>query len=64
MVKKKKKDHYCRKKHLPTIRGVFTDMVWNEVKGYSTIQEKPYNTKGHPAVPFRQEVLDSIFCLY
>ena len=56
MVKRKKRYHY-RKKHLPTIRRI-PDMVWNEVKDILP-KEKPRNTKGHPAVPFRQ-VLDGI----
>lgn len=50
------KYHY-RKKHLPTIRRI-PDEIWDEVK-HILPKEKPRNTKGHPAVPFRQ-VLDGI----
>lgn len=52
------KYRYRRKKHLPTIRRI-PDNVWNEVKGIILPKEKPHNTKGHPAVPFRN-VLDGI----
>ena len=49
---------YCyRKKNLPTIRRI-PDKVWDEVKDILP-KEKPHNTKGHPAIPFRQ-VLDGI----
>jgi hypothetical protein len=41
-----------KKKHLPTIKRI-PDDVWNEVKNILP-KEKPRDTKGHPAVPFRQ----------
>lgn len=52
-----KKYRYKKKHLLPTIRRI-PDDVWNEVK-HILPKEKPRNTKGHPAVPFRQ-VLDGI----
>jgi transposase len=52
------KYYQYKKKHLlPTIKGI-PDDVWNEVK-HILPKEKPRNTKGHPAVPFRK-VLDGI----
>ena len=50
------KYHY-RQKHLPTIRRI-PDDVWNEVKTILP-KEKPHDSQGRPAVPFRQ-VLDGI----
>jgi transposase len=53
-----KKYYQYRKKHLlPTIKRI-PDIVWNEVK-HILPKEKPRNTKGHLAVPFRK-VLDGI----
>jgi transposase len=51
----KKKHH-----HLPTIKRIPSDDIWNEIKNILP-KEKPCNTKGHPAavVPFRK-VLDGI----
>ena len=46
-----------KKKHLPTIKHV-PDDVWNKVKNILP-KEKPRNTKGRPAIPFRQ-ILDGI----
>ena len=51
------KRYQYKKKHLPTIKRI-PDDVWNEIKNILP-KEKPRNTKGHPAVPFRQ-VLDGI----
>ena len=51
------KYQYKKKHLLPTIKRI-PDDVWNEVKKILP-KEKPRNTKGHPAVPFRQ-VLDGI----
>lgn len=42
----------------PTIKRIPDDDVWNEIKNILP-KEKPRNTKGHPAVPFRQ-VLDGV----
>jgi hypothetical protein len=52
-----KKYYQYKKKHLPTIKHI-PDNVWNEIKNILP-KEKPRNTKGHTAVPFRK-VLDGI----
>jgi hypothetical protein len=56
----KKYYQYKKKEHLPTIKRIPSDNVWNEVK-HILPKEKPRNTKGHPAavVSFRK-VLDGI----
>jgi transposase len=54
-----KKYYQYKKKHLPPTIKRIPDNVWNEVK-HILPQEKPRNTKGHPAtVPFKK-VLDGI----
>lgn len=52
-----KKYRYKKKHHLTTIKRI-PDDVWNEAKNILP-KEKPHNTRGHPAVPFRI-VLDGI----
>jgi transposase len=56
----KKYYQYRKKQHLPTIKRILSDDVWNEIKNILS-KEKPCNNKGHPAavVPFRK-VLDGI----
>jgi hypothetical protein len=54
----KKYYQYKKKHHLPTIKRIPSDDVWNEINILP--KEKPRNTKGHPAaIPFRK-VLDGI----
>jgi hypothetical protein len=54
-----KKYYQYKKKHLlPTIKRI-PDNVWNDEVKNILPKEKPRNTKGHPAVPFRK-ILDGI----
>jgi hypothetical protein len=56
----KKYYQYKKKHHLPTIKCIPSDDVWNEVK-YILPEEKSRNTKGHPAaVVLFRKVLDGL----